>query len=265
MLTSNTKYEGRIHFMDFVRGVIILGIVIYHTMFDLAYIFNITPLKGIMNFWLADFIRDWGAGMMILMCGICCRLSHSNLKRGIECLIVALGLSLFTFFFMRSEFIYFGILHFLALAMLLYVLLHKAVDRLPWWVAILSFVVFLFAFGIPSGYFGVCYQTFVKLPDMTVYRDGLDWLNYILLCLGLPCKVAVGTGDYFPVVPWIFMFLSGTILGRFFKEGRIPKFFYCDPCKPISWMGTKTLYIYILHQPIVYGLLTGIFYLANRA
>lgn len=273
MLTSNTKYQGRIHFMDTVRGVIILGIVVYHTLFDLAFVFGIKPMQTVMTFWLADFIRDWGAGMMILMCGICCRLSRSNLKRGIECLIVSLLLSLVTFFFMRDEFIYFGILHFLALAMLLYVLLQKVIDRIPWWVSIITFVAFLFAFGIPSGYFGVCYQKFVILPEMTAHLPALqlgsvtvkmDWVNYVLVCLGLPARVAVGSGDYFPVIPWILMFFTGTILGKFFKEGHVPKWFYKDICKPITWMGTKTLWIYLLHQPVVYGIIYGIFWLTHR-
>lgn len=258
MLTSSREYKGRIHLMDTLRGVIIIGVVIYHTLFDLYAIYGL-PIGGFLLHPFVDFVRDWGAGTLILMCGICCNLSHSNLKRGIECLIIALGFSAATWFFMRDEFIYFGILHFLAIAMLLYHFLQKPLHKIPGWVAIPVFVLFLFIFGMPQGYLGFCYQHMITLPKV-------DAGGYVTLCLGLwfHKSVKIFTADYFPIIPWILMFLTGVIVGQYFKAGKIPKFFYKDFCKPITWVGTKTMYIYVLHQPIVYGILYGIFWLIHR-
>ncbi len=248
-------YKDRIHFIDTVRGVIIIGVVAYHTIFDLCYIYNI-PIDGFLFHPFVNFIRDFGAGMLIFISGIACHLSHSNLRRGIQCLIISLCFSLFTWFFMRNDFIFFGVLHLFSVCMLMYALLRKFIDKIPGFVAPLLFVIFLFVFGLPNGYLGFFGNHMIELPEF----EG----NVFLYCLGLPWKSDIYSADYFPVFPWILLFLCGNILGKYFKEGRIPKFFYKNICPPITFIGTKTIFIYVLHQPVVYGILYLIFNIINK-
>ena len=67
------------------------------------------------------------------------------------------------------------------------------------------------------------------------------------------------SSDYFPLLPHLGWYMLGTVLGRTvyadkktrlpgtFRESAITRFF--------CWCGRQSLFIYLLHQPIVYGLL----------
>ena len=59
--------------------------------------------------------------------------------------------------------------------------------------------------------------------------------------------------DYFPLIPWIFMYLCGYFLSPAVVEACRKR-----PGKrvePLTFMGRRSLVVYMLHQPIVYGLL----------
>ena len=249
---TKKDYKSRIHFIDTVRGIIIIGVVAYHTLFDLYAMYDV-GVDGFLFHPFINFIQAFGAGLLIFISGISCHLSRSNLKRGLMCLGVALGFSLFTFFLMgRQNFIFFGVLHLLCICMLLYAVLRKFIDKIPVWVSPILFVIFLFIFGLPQGYLGFFGHKMIEIPKF----DG----NIVTYCLGLPWYTGkIYSADYFPLLPWIVLFLSGAILGKLFKAGKIPKFFYKDICPPITFVGTKTLYIYVLHQPVVYGILYLLF------
>jgi uncharacterized membrane protein len=252
---AKKDYSKRIHFMDTARGIIIIGVVVYHTLFDLYAMYGI----GVDDFLfhpIVNYVRDFGAGLLILISGISCHLSRSNLKRGILCLAVALGFSIFTYLLMPENFIFFGILHLMSFCMLAYGLGRKAIDKIPGYIAPIVFVIFLFLFGLPNGYLGFFGKHIIDLPK----AEG----NVFLYCLGLPWRSKLLSADYFPVLPWFLLFLCGTITGKYFKEGRIPKFFYKDICPPITFIGTKTIYIYVLHQPLVFGILYLIFIVFNK-
>ena len=252
---TKTDYKNRIHLIDTIRGVIIIGVVAYHTLFDLYSMYGI-PVDGFLFHPFINFIRDFGAGMLVFISGISCHLSHSNLKRGIQCMIVALGFTLFTYFTMRENFIFFGILHLLSVCMLSYTFMRKPVEKIPGFVAPILFVLFLFVFGLPSGYLGFFGKHLIELPE----HAG----NVFLYCLGLPWGGKLYSADYFPLIPWILLFYCGCILGKYFKDGRIPKFFYKDILPPVTFVGTKTIFIYVLHQPVVYGILYVIFHFINK-
>ena len=67
------------------------------------------------------------------------------------------------------------------------------------------------------------------------------------------------SSDFFPILPHLGWYMLGTVLGRTvyadkktrlpgtFRESAIARFF--------CWCGRQSLFIYLLHQPVVYGLL----------
>ncbi len=250
-------YSKRIHFMDTARGIIIIGVVVYHTLFDLYAMYGL-PVDGFLFHPIVDYVRDFGAGLLILISGISCHLSRSNLKRGLICLGIALGFSLFTYFLIgKDSFIFIGVLHLLAFCMLSYALLRKLIDKIPGFVAPIVFLIFLFIFNCKDGYLGFFEWELIHIPEF----EG----NVVTYCLGFPGTYdGIRSADYFPILPWFLLFLTGTIVGKYFKEGRIPKFLYADICPPITFIGTKTIFIYVLHQPIVYGVLYLIFHFINK-
>ena len=238
--------KKRVYMLDTIRGVLILGVVIYHLIFDLYYIF------GLNCPWifspLADFIRDFGAGMFIFIAGISSRLSHNNYIRAAKTSVCALLLSLVTYIFIREEFIFLGILHFLAFMMLFYALLGRIIEKIPA-IAVMVVNLIIFAFIVPF-----------FLINPIPYELQINTWTYILGFGGGKLYSA----DYFPLLPWFFLFIGGTGAGFYVKEGKIPKFLYYDICKPITWIGRHTIIIYMLHQPIMYGILSLVFGLGNR-
>ena len=65
----------------------------------------------------------------------------------------------------------------------------------------------------------------------------------------------VPSADYFPLLPWGFLFFLGVWLGGPIREGKFPSWFYEVEIPVFPAIGRKTLLIYLLHQPVMYGIL----------
>lgn len=246
------KPKKRIGFVDEVRGFAILCMVVYHTWFDLVQIFGVnlpflfTPQM--------NFIRDLFAGLFIFISGSACRLSRNNLKRGIICFCGGLILTAATFIAMPEEKILFGILHFLGISMILFALLQKLLDKIKFPIIgmLLFSLLFVLTCNVKDGVLSLGSLFSVKLPG-ALYQT-----NY-LFPLGFH-NGEFFSSDYFPLIPWLFIFLVGSYFGILLVKRRLPRFFYKDHVKFLSFVGRNTLLIYLLHQPVIYGILYVIFH-----
>lgn len=246
-----TAIANRIGMMDEVRGLAIILMVLYHAGFDLVFLYGISiPFFTTPQM---DFLRDFFAGLFIFISGAACRLSHNNLKRGIICFLFGMALTLFTWLFAPSEIILFGILHMLGLSMILFYLLRPLLDKIKF--PIVGFLVcallYGFTAGISSGHLGP-----LSLPD-SLYQ--ISWLFPI----GITAP-GFFSSDYFPLLPWIFVFFAGSYFGIYLKEHRVPKFIYKTHIKPLAFVGRHTLWIYLLHQPVLYGVFALFFTIVPR-
>ncbi len=237
--------RSRFHFFDELRGFCILLMVAYHAFYTLAVSFGITVAAELFNFFRP--VEPFFAGLFIVLSGFSCRLSKSNVKRGLWLAVIAAALSLFLWFFMPSQVIWFGILHCLAACILLFAAFEKALTRIPTLLGLLlCAALFALTWGVPyyqGGYFGI--------PPFAVYWPlawtQLDWL----LPLGMS---TVYTTDLFPLFPWLFCFLFGTYLGKW--KSSMPKFTKRLHIRPLAFMGRYSLWIYLLHQPVIYAVAT---------
>ena len=75
-----------------------------------------------------------------------------------------------------------------------------------------------------------------------------------LFPLGLRAQGFYCGGDYFPLLPWFFVFLLGTWAGRYVKAGRLPQWFYTAKAPRLALVGRHALLLYVLHQPLLYAL-----------
>lgn len=57
------------------------------------------------------------------------------------------------------------------------------------------------------------------------------------------------SADYFPIIPWLFLFLAGVYFGIYIQNGHVPNFAYKARLGPINWLGRHALLIYIVHVP----------------
>lgn len=247
--------KDRIFLIDEVRGFAIIMMVLYHAAYDLVVIYHVDfPL-----FYhpVLRILEQLFAGLFIIISGMSSRLSKSNLKRGFICLGIALVITFATWYFLPSELILFGIIHLLGVSMILFALLKPLLDRIPAGIGFgVFFVLGLLTLGVPYGYIGIKGLLYWSLPAAWYTTSWLFPLGF------------VGTGfysaDYFSLLPWLFIFLAGTFAGIPLRDKKFPGEFYRSHSKFLQLAGRNTLIIYILHQPILYGLFSMIFALSSR-
>ncbi len=243
----------RVVLLDEVRGVCILLMVAYHAAYDLVYIFGV-DISLFHQAVLRRFAQPFVAGLFIFTAGICCRFSRSNTRRGLAALSVGLAMGLFTVLFMPEQAIYFGILHFMGCAMLLFGPARRILDRLnvPTGVCV-CFLLFLLTRNVGMGFVGIPGGLELSLPA--------SWYETRWL---LPLGFRGAGSDYFPLLPWIFVFLAGSCVGRAMTAADLPPLFTRSRAPFFALCGRNTIFIYILHQPVVYGLLWAFFRFFRR-
>ncbi len=243
---KNMERYGRLHLPDSLRGITLISMILYHGAWDLVYIYG----------WRWRWYHGTGAyiwqqsicWMFILLAGFCWSFGKKPLKRG---LIVFLGGALITFvttLVMWENRVVFGVLTLLGSCMLLMIPLEKLLKRVPATAGVLgSMLLFFLTRNINLGYLGFEGMTLCELPN-GLYR------NLLTTYLGFPMPGFFST-DYFSLFPWLFLFLCGYFLYRICAEKNIlqGKAFKLG-CKPMSFIGRHSLMIYLLHQPVLYGI-----------
>ena len=244
----------RIHLMDELRGLAVLCMIFYHAFYTMAYLFDMELGRTLLFFFMPA--EPFFAALFIVISGISSQFSHSNLARGAKLFVISLLLTAATLLFVPQEAIRFGILHFLSVNMMLFGLLKPLLDKVPTWVGLLSAAFFYtITFWVSSGVFGIPGLLSVPAPDLPFHLQFL-----------FPSITHRGaySADYFPLLPWSFIFLFGTFFGRIVRDKTWPAFVYRPHIKPLSFFGRWALVIYVVHQPVIYGvlwLITQIFHI----
>ena len=238
--------RGRICLMDELRGFAVFCMVFYHGFYTFGYLFGSDV--GIYYFRFFMPAEPFFAGMFLFISGIASNLTRSNLARGTKLLAVALGVTLVTWIFVPEDVITFGVLHFLAVCMILFGLIKPYADRFrfSWAPVVLCFALYFLTRGVPRGFLGYGPGLGLPLPR-SLYA--FSWLAP----LGFP-GVGFESSDYFPMLPWAFVFAAGTFVGKLAKAGRFPEIAYRPQVPVLSWFGRHALALYLFHQPVIYGL-----------
>lgn len=248
MENKTLKKGGRVGLLDELRGVAIMCMVVYHTMFLLGMFGVNIPL---MDSSAMNITRDVFAGLFIFISGCMCRFSRNNLKRGVICFFCGMIIT-FAVPFFSDAVILFGILHFLGISMMIYGLCGAIFEKLPSLVGIiLCALLTVCTWDITAGYFGIS-GLFRLWISSAAYNVG------VLFPFGFYSPSFV-SWDYFPLLPWFFVFIGGSYFGKWAKDGSLPKFFYPVHIKWLAAVGRHTIWIYLLHIPIIYVILNLIF------
>lgn len=229
--------KKRIWELDVLRGVCILGMVAVHLIYDLQTFFSLPFLADSQLF---AIVKQWGGVLFLLISGICVTLGSHPVRRGL--IVFACGLlcsavtaGMYALHMAdKSIIIYFGVLHCLGVCMLLWPLL----KRLPVW-----------ALGLVG----------LGLSVLGLWISGNVLVDFPwLIPLGLVPGDFVSS-DYFPLLPNLGFFLVGAFLGKTLyrkKETLLPR---VNPANPVlaffTLLGKWSLPVYLLHQPVITGLL----------
>ncbi len=233
----------RLNLIDEIRGLAIILMVIYHGFYLLGYQFGFELMEKAQLFF--EPLQPPFACLFILISGMSSCFSRSNFKRGIRLLLISLGFTAVTVFLLprfgieRAE-IHFGILHLLSVSMLLFSLVRPLLEKINEKAGFVIFALLFFAcYNLQTGEF-----LWQELPQ-ELYQ------NELTAVFGFP-PAGYYSADYFPLLPYVFMFLCGTYLGKYARENELPKQFYKLHCAPLAAIGRKTLIIYIIHWPIIF-------------
>jgi uncharacterized membrane protein len=236
MLGKNDTIQGfktnRLMSVDAVRGAAIGGVVVFHLVWDLEFAGFISGV-AFHPVWLL-FGRVL-AGTFMFLVGFSLVLAHgSNFRfaafaRRLGIITVAaIAVTIATFLAFPDSFVFFGILHSIAVATLigtafLYLpvsaslLAGATIMALPWFVASSSF--------------------------------DTRWMAWIGFFANAPAS-----NDLVPVFPWAGLTLLGVASGRFHYSSRIRTASEIPRVRNLfsqwlAWMGRHSLPIYLAHQP----------------
>jgi len=243
----NMDSASRLWEIDCARGIAILMMIVYHTVFDLS-IFAICPVEAVTGFW--KYFAYATASLFLIIAGISLVISHDRaagtlsgfaltrkfLIRGAGIFGLGLLVTLATYLYLHEGYVVFGILHLIGVSVMLSPLFFRfgkwnilaglACIAAGYCIAGTSGPAFLLPFGImPPGFASV---------------------------------------DYTPLFPWFGMVLAGLGIGSYLYPGGtrqftitpLPAFF----TRPLSFLGRHSLLVYLVHQPIIIlllGLVTG--------
>lgn len=232
--TSDGASAGRIDAIDLWRTLCIAGMIIYHTVFDLT-LFGVLP-ESVLSAAPMNVLKYGVSGGFILCSGACARFSHDNLMRGFRIFLAGLAVSVVMAAVKMP--VAFGILQLLGCSVLFYGALGDKAGRLetPMWCVSLAIL------------FAVCAAVIshVTVESKLLYPLGLKYDGFY-------------SADYYPLFPWLLLFLAGGYIGRLAAEHGNGRASGARLPRALTLPGRHSLLIYLAHQPIIYGLCALIF------
>jgi uncharacterized membrane protein len=230
--TPRLRYDR----IDALRGVAIVWMTAFHFCFDLSY-FR----------WLRqDFYRDpfwtWQRTAIVSLFLFCAGLGQAVAhaqgqgwprfwRRWAQVAGCAVLVSIGSWLVFKDRFIHFGVLHGIAL-MLVIVRLTAGWGRALWLAGAIAIALPLFAPAPPSAWFDT---------------RALNWLGWI--------SHKPATEDYVPLLPWLGLMWWGMAAGSWllrarphWVQGSLPR-----AAAPLAWLGRWSLSWYMLHQPLLFG------------
>lgn len=224
--------------LDIARGVALIAMAIYHFGWDLEFFGYFAPGTTGHGGWKI-FARCIASSFLFLV-GFSLVLAHGRGirwqpmgKRLLQIVAAAAAITAATYYMSSENFIFFGILHQIALASVLGLLFL----RLP---PLLTLVV-------------------AALVIATPFYGRADVFNHPALAfVGLSTVIPL-SNDYVPLFPWFGAVLTGIATARIAERynwlslltgGISPAFLQ----KPLSFIGRHSLAFYLIHQPVLLSL-----------
>lgn len=235
----------RYQLLDTIRGIVLVSMIIYHASWNLVFIYGVDwPWYHSKGAYVWQQSICW---TFILLSGFCFSLGKRHLKSGLLVFGGGVLVTLVTLIAMPQNRVVFGVLTCIGSCILILAFLERFLRRIPCKIGgVSSFILFLFTRHINSGYLGFGKLQMIEIPK--------SWYNnYFTTFLGMPFVEFYST-DYFSLFPWLFLFLTGFYLYEIFeKKGLFSKTIMKKGNTVFSFLGRHSLLIYLLHQPIIYG------------
>lgn len=276
-----TVKKKRIWELDFWRGLAIILVVFDHAFFDFGRLFyqwkdcGVTALEWLNSIGVAYLESDvrafWRPAFLFLffcVSGLCTALSKNNFFRGVKLWTVAACLSALTFLadvlFDADVFILFGVLHCLAVVIILYsafeflikgaFFLAEKIIKKPIkenWKAVIFFIATI---ALSVAFYLINRKFNPLLIDVETHGT-VSELDGKLFGMFFYSK-EWWTGDYFPVFPYISFFFFGAAISKLIYREKKSLFPFLDGIwhAPFTVAGKHSLAVYLIGQVAAIGL-----------
>ncbi len=240
-VAATDRRRNRIDLVDVARGAALVAMAVYHFTWDLdfhGYVPRGTATEGGWRL----FARGIASSFLFLV-GVGLVLAHAGgirwrafARRVAQVAAGAVAITAVTAIVTPGSFVFFGILHQITVASLVGLLFL----RLP---------------PIVSAFCGAAMVAMPAFVQTTLTEP--RWLAWIGLAVREPV-----TNDYVPVFPWTGIVLLGMAAALAIdRNGLWPRLADSNgrlvPLRPLRWLGRHSLLFYLLHQPVLFGLVAG--------
>ncbi len=212
--------------VDALRGLAIIGMIVYHLIWDLDFFGYNVSVSGL------DVFQKVVAGTFILLVGVSLALSYARkarswdyyFKRGLMVFGWGMVITVVTKLVLEGSYVRFGVLH-------------------------------LIGVSIALGYF------FIRFRRLNILFGSLCFVLYYFvkdisssLWYWIGFSPTFGSVDYFPLLPWFGVVLFGIFLGKTLYFGYKRQFTIVPlRVRWLEYLGKHSLKIYIIHQPVLLG------------
>jgi uncharacterized membrane protein len=228
----------RLALIDVLRGLAVAQMIVYHFIYDLNY-FGWVKVRMLVDQpwvgWRTAIVTQF---LLLVGVSLVLRMSFKPglgdfLRRWVEVAGAALVVSAGSWFVFGPRFIWFGILHFIAAALLLV----RPLVRLGAWNLALG------AVALIAG---------LLLADPAFNATPANVIGFV--------TKKPATEDYVPLFPWIAAVLIGVGLGSLWQRAgwSVPSVLAPLDARPprlLQLLGTWALTVYLVHQPVLMGVL----------
>jgi len=213
----------RAGYLDSLRGMAVIWMIIFHFCYDMKML-GMLDWDFSQGFW---YVFPRVIAFTFLFCvGASLNFAHTPAinwkslgKRSFKLALSALAVSVATYFIFPTQWVFFGTLQCILVGSILGALLvnHRKLALL------LMLIILFLQYG--AGYDIKWVSSIVQRPSM----------------------------DFIPIYPWFWAVLLGILNGPYLSKNR-----HLGPLKApafLKFLGTHSLKIYLIHQPLIYGTL----------
>ena len=232
--------------LDALRGVAIVWMTLYHLAFDLNHFGYLTQNFYVDPFWTTQ--RTLIVSLFLFCAGLGQAVAveqgqsaHRFWKRWAQVAACALLVTAGSWWMYPKSFIYFGVLHGIAV-MLVITRFTAGWGRWLWLAGGVVFAIKVIAAPAHSAW---AVAEFLNDP-------AFNWLGFI-------SRKPI-TEDYVPLVPWLGVMWWGMAAGQWLLRYRAGWLNQALPASsaPLAWLGRWSLSWYMLHQPVLIGALMAL-------
>lgn len=227
---------NRLNGLDAFRGLAIFFMITFHFSYDLHY-FGYIKIDTTQSTFFIHY-RQLIVNMFLFAVGVSLAIANKNginwhkvKKRALVLGLTSALISIATYFIFPLSWIYFGVIHFIFVASIVGL---AFINRPK--LALFSAIAILVAY---FGFNITMHPIFIKIAPL----------------LHIPLY---HTEDLVPFIPWFSTVLLGIALVGFNLHSKLfklnSKIAQTKPLKLLQFMGKHSLFIYLIHQPILFGI-----------